>query len=82
MAGLLAGANIARPFLFCPPDSAVLCNGCEPGQGGAVGWAVDAVSLWGPQGKTQNRTANAFFQKSTCFTPKTVRHGFFKKDYL
>lgn len=56
--------------------------GCEPGQGGAVGWTVDAVSLWGPQEKTQNRTANVFLfffffllQKPIRFMPKN-RRGF------
>ena len=63
--------------------------GCEPGQGGLVCRTVDAVSLWGPQGKTQNRTANAFFfsplpHKSICFMPKTDMDDFFllKKDYV
>lgn len=47
---------------------------CEPGQGGLVCWTVDAVSLWSPQGKTQNRTANASPppQKSICLMPKQM----------
>ena len=87
VACFLAGVNASRPFLFCPPDSDVLCNGvwARAGRGGRL-WSVDAVSLWGPQGKTQNRTTNAFFQKSIWFMPKTVTHGFFFlffiKDYL
>lgn len=56
--------------------------GCEPGQGGAVGWTGDAVSLWGPWEKTQNRIANVFF----FFSPPKVhlfhaknRQGFLRK---
>lgn len=59
--------------------------GCEPGQGGAVGWTGDAVSLWGPWEKTQNRIANVFFfffPSKSPFVSCQKQTGIFKKDYL
>ena len=79
MASFLAG--VSPPALSHSALQTVMffVMGCEPGQGGLDCWTVDAVSLWGPQGKTQNRTANAFFspQKVHLFHAKTDMDDFF-----
>lgn len=57
----LAGASASLLSYSLLQTVVFFVMGCEPGRGGAVGWTGDVVILWGPRGKTQNRTANVFF---------------------
>lgn len=71
MAGFLAGVSVSRPFLFCAPDSAVLCHGCQPGQGGwaAAPWMPSASGV--PRGRLKIEQQMLLFQRSICFMPET-----------
>lgn len=80
-AGFLAGRGVSRPFLFCPADSAALCNGCQPAQGGAGGCSGGASASGVHRGTLKIERQMLFFQRSICFMLKTDV-DFFKKDYL
>lgn len=86
VACFLAGVNPSRPFLFCPPDSDVLCNGvwARAGRGGRLvrGWMPSASRVHRGRLKIEQQMLFSKSPFDSCQKQLHMDFFFFIKDYL